>query len=50
MIWSSLIENARILWDIICKDANREVIYDDVIGIFDNTSGRKELLYRKDIT
>lgn len=50
MIWQSLIENAIILWDIICKDVDREVIYDDVIGIFDSTWGRKELLYRKDIT
>lgn len=50
MIWQSLIEYARILWDTMCKEADREVIQDDVIGIYDNTWGRKELLYHIDNT
>ena len=36
MIWQSLIEYARITWDIACKEAGRIVIYDDMIGIYDN--------------
>lgn len=50
MILQSLIEYARILWDMICKEADREVIYDDVIGIYDNIWERKELFYHRDNT
>ena len=46
----SHIENGRISKDTISKEADWEAIYNDVIGIYDNTWGREELLYSRDNT
>lgn len=50
MIWQSLLEYARILWDVACKDEDRASIYDDVIMNHDKLWGVEELLHHKDGT
>lgn len=48
--WPRLLEYPGVMWDIVCKDADRASIYDDEIEIYDNIWGVKEFLYHKDGT
>jgi hypothetical protein len=35
IIWQKLFEYARIAWDVMRKEAERVVMYDDMIGKYD---------------
>ena len=49
-IWQSILEYARIDWDVARKDTEKATIYDDPIGKYDKVWGRKELFCHRDNT
>ena len=50
MIWQSLLEYARTTQDIVCNDADRATIYDDVLENYDKVWRGNELLHHRDNT
>ena len=48
IIWQKLFEYARIAWDVMQTKVERVVMYDKMIGKYDEIWRRNELLYHRE--
>lgn len=49
-IWQSILEYARIECDIACREAEKAINYNDVIGQHDKIWEGNKLIYHRDNT